>query len=117
MICAVIEVNNFEQDIISKTLAFYEDIEARFFGSFSEAVSFLERNFVEMVFLRISGKEDYWEGQFEIIRTIDRETKIVLIGDNKIEAVKAFTLEATDFLLEPISKNRLEISARRATAS
>ncbi len=117
MICAVIEANNYEQEIISKTLAFHKGVEAKFFGSFSEAVSFLEMNFVEMVFLRISGKEDYWEGQFEIIRTIDRETKIVLIGDNRVEAVKAFTLEATDFLLEPITRNRLEISAKRATAS
>ena len=117
MICAVIEANSFEQEIISKTLAFHDGMEARCFESFSEAVSFLEQNFVDMVFLRISGKEDYWEGQFEMIRAIDREIKIVLIGDNRIEAVKAFTLEATDFLLEPISKNRLEISTRRAIAS
>ena len=116
MICAVIEANNFEQEIISKALAFYDGMEARYFESFTEAVSFIEKNFVEMVFLRISGKEDYWEGQFETIRMIDREIRIILIGDNRIEAVKAFTLEATDFLLEPISKNRLEISARRATA-
>lgn len=117
MICAVVNANRFQRELISKVFASYGDVEAEFFPSFSTSVQFLEQNFVEMIFLGISGKSYNWEEQYKIIKNIDKDTKIVLISDQRVEAVKAFELEATDFLLEPITEKRLEISVQRARAS
>lgn len=117
MICAVVRANSSEQELISKLLTCYGDVEVEFFDSFLNSVHFLEQNIVEMIFLGISGKEYNWGDQYEIIRNIDKATKIVLISDKRVDAVKAFELEATDFLLEPITEKRLEISVQRARAS
>ena len=117
MICTVVRANGFEQELISKVFASYGDVEAKFFDSFTDSIPFLEQNLVEMMFLGISGKEFNWEEQYEMIKMIYFATKIVLIGDKRDDAVKAFELEATDFLFEPITEKRLEISVQRAMAS
>ena len=117
MICTAISVNSIEQKLISKVFDSYGDVKAKFFECFSDSVSFLEMNYVEVVFLGITGNGNSWEEQCEMIKMIDKATKIVLISDKQIDAVKAFELEATDFLLEPITEKRLEVSLQRTMAS
>lgn len=117
MICTVIKANKGEQMLITKVIAYYKDVKTVFFDNFSDSISFLEQNSVDMVFFSIKGKGNCWEAQYETIKMIDQATKIVLISDNRVDAVKAFELEATDFLLVPISESRLDSSVRKAKES
>lgn len=117
MLCVAIKTNNNEQKLISKVFAEFNDIEAVFFTSFSAATTYIEQNLIDVVFLGIDGQNDLWEEQFDFLKSIDRTTDIVLISDNRIDAVKAFELEATDFILAPISESRLDDVLQRIKVS
>ena len=87
-----------------------------FFNSFSQAQGFLEENIVNVVFLSVVGQGTCWEKQCDLIKSIDRVTKIILISDKRTDAVKAFDIDVDDFLLAPITERGVDRVARKARA-
>ena len=117
MCSVVIKADEFEEKTISKVLNEFEENEPVVFNNFSQAKEFLEEHIVDVVFLNIVGQKACWEAQCDLIKSIDRVTKIVLISDNRMDAVKAFDIDALDFLLVPISESGVNRVARRARVS
>lgn len=77
------------------------------FGTALEALDYIEDNLVEVVFLDISMPEI--DGMEMANRLLDRNSsvKVVFVTGYEEYAVGAFELEAVDYLLKPVSRERL----------
>ena len=117
MECVAIRIENHEKELFDSLLKKYGVIHAEFFKNFGPVTSYIRQNIVDVVFLSIDEHKGAWVNEFEQIKRADNGTRIILVGSNRSDAVKAFELDADDFLLEPVSESRLEKSINRIFAS
>ena len=97
-----------DKDEIFKWLKAAGEESPPFFSAVGSAQKYLEQNLVDMVFLDIDDDYLNWTGLVGLIRLIDNATKIVLISDNAVEAVKAYDLGVFDFLLKPVTSKSMD---------
>jgi two-component SAPR family response regulator len=83
------------------------------FGTAQEALHYIEKNPVEVVFLDISMPE--MDGMELANRLLDMDSapEVVFVTGYEEYAVAAFELDATDYLLKPISRERLAKTLQR----
>ena len=73
-------------------------------GTLYEAKQLLQRQFFDLVFLDIGLPGG---SGFDLIPFIDQQSKIVFVTGYDHYALKAFELNALDYLLKPVAKDRL----------
>lgn len=99
---------------LSGLLAEQADMEVRgIFGTAKDALQYIEENPVEVVFLDISMPE--MDGMELANRLLDRGSalEVVFVTAYEEYAIAAFELDAADYLLKPISRDRLTKTVRR----
>jgi two-component SAPR family response regulator len=89
-------------------LAEIEEIElCGSFGTAEQALNFLENNLVEVIFLDITMPEMDGMEFANLLMERGSSASVVFVTGYGEYAVEAFELEATDYLLKPISRERL----------
>ncbi|MFH0733168.1 MAG: LytTR family DNA-binding domain-containing protein [bacterium] len=91
----------------------YNEIEVVFEAStVKETEEYLKKNKCNLIFLDIQmpGKSG-----LELIQSIPSETKIIFVTAYDEHAIKAFELDAVDYLLKPVDKKRFEITLQKIT--
>ncbi|HPN38597.1 MAG TPA: LytTR family DNA-binding domain-containing protein [Melioribacteraceae bacterium] len=89
----------------------YDEIEVIYQAStVNEAEEYLKNNKCNLVFLDIQmpGKTG-----LELVKSIPESTKIIFVTAYDEHAIKAFELDAIDYLLKPVNKKRFEITLQR----
>lgn len=100
--------------IMKKMLASFNDVVI--VGSFQdtiEAFSFLRNNEVDLVFIDISMP---WESGLDFakrLREIGNQVKFVFVTSYKEYALSAFEVYAYDYIVKPLSQNRLKKTIER----
>lgn len=79
-------------------------------GTFSEAKQLLTQHFFDLVFLDIGLAGN---SGFDLIPFIDQQSRIVFVTGHDHYALKAFELNALDYLLKPVAKDRLDKTLAR----
>ncbi len=79
-------------------------------GTLAEARQQLSENRFDLVFLDICLRGG---SGFDLIPFIDRSSKIVFVTGHNNYAIKAFEVNALDYLLKPVSQDRLTITLER----
>ena len=74
------------------------------------AVCLIRETGAEVVFLDV---ELFGESGFELIPRLGREVRVVFVSGFKHYAVRAFQVNALDYLLKPVSRERLAETVRR----
>jgi len=101
--------------IMSRMLSKFQEIElAGVFQSSSEAYSFIRENNIDMAFLDIRMPE---ENGLNLARRIASEfpgLELVFLTSYKKYALDAFDIHAFDYLVKPVSQERLEDTIKRA---
>jgi two-component system, LytTR family, response regulator len=93
---------------LASMLKGYEEIEI--IGECSnadEAIEFINMHKPELIFLDIEMPE---KNGFEVIKQIDKNTNVVFVTAYNDYALKAFEVNATDYLLKPVDPERLKES-------
>jgi two-component system LytT family response regulator len=93
---------------LASMLKSYEEIEI--IGECSnadEAIEFINTHKPELIFLDIEMPE---KNGFEVIKHIDKNTNVVFVTAYNDYALKAFEVNATDYLLKPVDPERLKES-------
>jgi two-component SAPR family response regulator len=87
------------------------------FGTALEALQYIEKNPVEVVFMDISMPE--MDGMKLANQLLDKDdtVQIVFVTGYEEYAVEAFALDAADYLLKPISQERLAKTLKRLKGS
>lgn len=96
---------------LSAMLGGFEEIEViGEASSVEEAEAILKKDEIDVVFLDIQmpGKSG-----FDLLQSIDKETKVIFVTAYDEYAVKAFEINANDYLLKPVMQNRLELTIKR----
>ncbi len=91
----------------------YDEIEVIYEAStVNEAEEYLKNNKCNLVFLDIQmpGKTG-----LELVKSIPVQTKIIFVTAYDEHAIKAFELDAIDYLLKPVNKKRFEITLQKIT--
>ena len=78
--------------------------------SVDEAERLVSDTRAEVVFLDI---ELYGESGFDLVPKLDKKTSVVFVTAFNRYAIRAFEVNALDYLLKPVSKDRLAESIRR----
>jgi len=65
----------------------------------------LKEHKIDLIFLDVQLKDG---NAFELIRELDETTRVIFITGYNNYAVRAFEVNALDFLVKPVQKNRLE---------
>ncbi|MCG8550451.1 MAG: LytTR family DNA-binding domain-containing protein [Desulfobacterales bacterium] len=79
-------------------------------GSLGEAKQLLQKHFFDLVFLDISLPGG---SGFDLVPFIDEQSKIVFVTGHDHYALKAFEVNALDYLLKPVAKDRLDKTLAR----
>ncbi len=79
-------------------------------GTINEAKKLLSENSVDVVFLDIQLRGG---SGFDLVPFIDRPTEIIFITAYDEYAVRAFEVNALDYILKPVTENRLAESIER----
>jgi len=79
-------------------------------GTLGEAKHLLQRHFFDLVFLDISLPGG---SGFDLLPFIDKQSKIVFVTGHDHYALKAFEINALDYLLKPVAKDRLDKTLAR----
>ena len=99
------------RELISEYLAEIDDIEiAGVFGLPAKAVNYLNSNAVDLLFLDIHMPEI---SGFELIEQLDEIPEIIFSTAYDKYAIRAFELNAVDYLLKPYSKKRFTEAVNR----
>lgn len=77
-----------------------------------KALRHLEDTPADAVFLDIDGEAD-WQGVCGMVKVAARNTSLVLLSDDSLNAVKAFEAGAADFITKPVEHKRLEQAVLR----
>ncbi|GGH82597.1 DNA-binding NarL/FixJ family response regulator [Pullulanibacillus pueri] len=86
-------------------------------GSFqrtSEAFSFLQNNLVDLVFVDINIPRENGLDFAKRLRELDERMKIVFVTSYKEYALSAFDVYAFDYIVKPLTKQRLNQTIKRA---
>lgn len=78
-----------------------------------EALQFLEKNYVDVIFLDISIPKLDGISLGKIIKRFSRNMKIIFITAYREYAAEAFEIEAFDYLLKPFSEERIINTLKR----
>ena len=79
-------------------------------GTLYEAKQLLQQHFFDIVFLDIGLPGG---SGFDLIPFIDQQSKIVFVTGHDDYALKAFEINALDYLLKPVAKDRLDKTLAR----
>ena len=79
-------------------------------GTLYEAKQLLQQHFFDIVFLDIGLPGG---SGFDLIPFIDQQSKIVFVTGHDDYALKAFEINALDYLLKPVAKDRLDNTLSR----
>ena len=75
-----------------------------------EAIFFINQNKPNLIFLDIEMPE---KNGFEVIKNIDRNANVIFVTAYNDYAIKAFEVNATDYLLKPVDPERLKESMQK----
>lgn len=75
-----------------------------------EAIFFINQNKPDLIFLDIEMPE---KNGFEVIKNIDRNANVIFVTAYNDYAIKAFEVNATDYLLKPVDPERLKESMQK----
>lgn len=107
----IIDDDKFMRDVLCEMLLAHKEIEiAGEAESMSEAVLLLEDFRPDVVFLDIQLKE---ETGFDLVPHIDPGTHIVFFTGYDQYAIRAFEVNALDYLLKPVEAERLAATIKR----
>lgn len=74
-------------------------------SSVDEAVQFIKKSDIDLVFLDIQMPE---QSGFELIPQLSEDTEVIFVTAFDEYAIKAFEVNAQDYLLKPVSTKRIE---------
>jgi two-component system LytT family response regulator len=75
-----------------------------------EAIFFINQNKPDLIFLDIEMPE---KNGFEVIKNIDKNANVIFVTAYNDYAIKAFEVNATDYLLKPVDPDRLKESMQK----
>lgn len=75
-----------------------------------EAIFFINQNKPDLIFLDIEMPE---KNGFEVIKNIDKNANVIFVTAYNDYAIKAFEVNATDYLLKPVDPERLKESMQK----
>lgn len=79
-------------------------------GTLYEAKQLLQQHFFDLIFLDIGLPGG---SGFDLIPFIDQQSKVIFVTGHDHYALKAFELNALDYLLKPVAKDRLDNTLAR----
>lgn len=110
----LIGVTDDERLQITKASERIDNFEISFWDSYLSAKKHLELNIIDLLFFNIDSYAFNWMEQFDEIKMIDKAIKIIPVSAHKLNAVKAYVLDAYDFLVRPIDSNGIDRILRKA---
>lgn len=110
--CLIVDDDDAWQHVLSSLINRLEDLTLVGVAKDGfEAINMLNKTEVDIIFLDISMPE--MDG-LEVSRAVGDETAIIFVTASEEHAIEAFNLNATDYLLKPITNNRFLESVARA---
>lgn len=110
----IIDDEFFVRDDLRHLLSFQDEIEVVCeAGTISEAKKLLSENSIDVVFLDIQLRGG---SGFELLPFIGQATEIIFITAFDAYAVRAFEVNALDYILKPVTPDRLSQSIERLTS-